>query len=59
MLDSAVVVWVMDLAFWVMIRCAPAILWIWVCGSEFIGLHSRIIDVIDMDRRVDRRGSST
>ena len=60
MLNSAVVVWVMDLAFWVVVWCASTILWIWVHGFGFAGLCSWIIDVIGVDRRLDRshrRGS--
>ena len=36
MLNSAVVMWVMDLAFWVVVWCALGILWIWVRGSTFV-----------------------
>ena len=54
MLNSAVVVWVMDLAFWVVVWCASTILWIWVHGFGFAGLCSWIIDVIGVDRRLDR-----
>ena len=42
MLNSAVVVWVMDLAFWVVVWCASTILWVWVCGFEFMGLGSQV-----------------
>ena len=42
MLNSAVVVWVMDLAFWVVVWCASTILWVWVCGFGFMGLGLQV-----------------
>jgi len=35
MVDLVVVVWVMDLAFWVMVWCAST-----MCSSDFVGLRS-------------------
>ena len=34
-------------------------LWVWVHGFGFVGLHSWIINVTGVDRRIDQRGLST
>ena len=53
MLNSAVVVWVMNLAFWVVVWCASAILWVWVHGSGWVCRFAFV------DHQRDRRRSST